>query len=81
MQQGCRAVYREAHALIEEIADGTRRALLADLAPMPRQIIDDLGIRKLPHTAAEDPLQVITAAHPCRSGHMACEHDATCPPS
>src|SRR5437867_1217462 len=55
--QGYRVTYREAHTLIEAIADatldGTRKDLLADLATVPLLIIDDLGMRKLPHTAAE----------------------------
>lgn len=63
IQQGYRVVYREAHTLIEEIADatldGTRKVLLADLATVPLLIIDDLGMRKLPHTAAEDLLELI----------------------
>jgi len=63
IQQGYRVVYREAHALIEQIADatldGTRKEYLADLATVPLLIIDDLGMRKLPHTAAEDLLELI----------------------
>lgn len=63
IQQGYRVVYREAHTLIEEIADatldGTRKAFLADLATVPLLIVDDLGMRKLPHTAAEDLLELI----------------------
>jgi DNA replication protein DnaC len=63
IQQGYRVLYREAHTLIEEIADatleGTRKEYLADLAAVPLLIIDDLGMRKLPHTAAEDLLEVI----------------------
>ena len=63
IQQGYRVVYREAHILIEEIADatleGTRKEYLADLAAVPLLIIDDLGMRKLPHTAAEDLLELI----------------------
>jgi DNA replication protein DnaC len=63
IQQGYRVTYREAHTLLEEIAeaavDGTRKALLADLATVPLLIIDDLGMRKLPHTAAEDLLELI----------------------
>lgn len=61
--KGYRVVYREAHALIEQIddaaLDGTREALLADLATVPVLIVDDLGMRKLPHTAAEDLLELI----------------------
>jgi DNA replication protein DnaC len=63
IQQGFRVVYREAHTLIEEIADatldGTRKEYLADLAAVPLLIIDDLGMRKLPHTAAEDLLELV----------------------
>ena len=63
IQQGYRVLYREAHALIEEIADatlnGSRKAYLQDLASVPLLIIDDLGMRKLPHTAAEDLLELV----------------------
>ncbi len=63
IQQGHRVVYREAHVLIEELADaaldGTRKQYLADLAAVPLLIVDDLGMRKLPHTAAEDLLELI----------------------
>jgi len=63
IQQGYRVVYREAHTLLEDLADatldGTRKAYLADLGAVPLLIIDDLGMRKLPHTAAEDLLEVI----------------------
>jgi len=63
IQQGHRVIYREAHTLIEQIADatldGTRKDYLADLAAVPLLIIDDLGMRKLPHTAAEDLLELV----------------------
>jgi DNA replication protein DnaC len=63
IEQGYRVVYREAHVLIEEIADatldGTRKRHLAELATVPLLIVDDLGMRKLPHTAAEDLLELI----------------------
>jgi DNA replication protein DnaC len=36
-----------------------RKIYLADLAAVPLLIIDDLGMRKLPHTAAEDVLEII----------------------
>ena len=53
IQQGYRVIYREAHTLLEELADatldGTRKVYLADLAAVPLLIIDDLGMRKLPH--------------------------------
>ena len=63
IQQGHRVIYREAHTLMEDLADatlaGTRKALLTELATVPLLIIDDLGMRKLPHTAAEDLLELI----------------------
>lgn len=63
IQQGYKVVYREAHLLLEDLAeatvDGTRKARLAELAAVPLLIIDDLGMRKLPHTAAEDLLELI----------------------
>jgi DNA replication protein DnaC len=63
IQQGYRVVYREAHVLIEELADatldGTRKEYFADLSTVPLLIVDDLGMRKLPHTAAEDLLELI----------------------
>lgn len=61
--QGHVVAYREAHALIEELADaaivGKRRDLIQDFASVPLLIIDDLGMRKLPSTAAEDLLEII----------------------
>ena len=63
IQQGHRVVYREAHILLEELADasldGTRKEYLGELATVPLLIVDDLGMRKLPHTAAEDLLELI----------------------
>jgi len=63
IQQGHRVLYREAHALIEELADasldGTRKQRMAELAEIPLLIVDDLGMRKLPATAAEDLLELI----------------------
>ena len=61
--QGYRVVYREAHTLLEELAEatltGTRKDYLTELATVPLLIIDDLGMRKLAHTAAEDLLELI----------------------
>jgi DNA replication protein DnaC len=63
IQQGHRVAYREAHVLIEEIADatldGTRKDYLTEMATVPLLIIDDLGMRQLPHTAAEDLLEIV----------------------
>ena len=61
--QGYRVLYREAHVLLEELAEavveGTRKQYLESLTTTPLLIIDDFGMRKLPLTAAEDLLEVI----------------------
>ena len=48
---------------LEELAEATlaetRKDYLAELARAHLLIIDDLGMRKLPHTAAEDLLELI----------------------
>jgi DNA replication protein DnaC len=59
---GHRVVYREAHTLIEQLADaaldGTRREVINKLATADLLIIDDLGMRKLPQNAAEELLEL-----------------------
>ena len=61
--QGWPVAYREAHVLLEEIADavldGTRKDYMARMEKIPLLIIDDLGMRKLPNTAAEDLLELV----------------------
>jgi DNA replication protein DnaC len=63
IQQGYRVLYREAHALLEELADATldgkRKQHMELLTTVPLLIIDDLGMRKLPLTAAEELLEII----------------------
>src|SRR5450631_4407637 len=63
IQQGYRVMYRETHILLDElaeaIADGTRKEYMEIVATVPLLIIDDFGMRKLPHTAAEDLLEII----------------------
>lgn len=63
IQQGHRVLYREAHMLLEEIAEatieGTRKDYIDQLAAVPLLVIDDLGMRKLPATAAEDLLEIV----------------------
>ena len=63
IQQGYRVIYREAHIFLEELAEATladtRKDYLAELTRVPLLIIDDVGMRKLPHTAAEDLLKLI----------------------
>lgn len=63
VMQGYVVRYREAHVLCEELADaalvGKRKARLEDLADVSLLIIDDLCMRKLPATAAEDLLELV----------------------
>lgn len=71
ISQGHKVTYREAHVLLEEIAeatlDGGRKELLAQLEAVPLLIIDDLGMRKLPATAAEDLLELVMRRYERRS--------------
>src|SRR5205809_3468417 len=63
IQQDFRVVYRETHTLLNDIADatidGTRKEHMELLTTVPLLIIDDLGMRKLPPTAAEDLLEIV----------------------
>jgi DNA replication protein DnaC len=63
IQQNYRVLYRETHTLLDEIAeatiDGSRKQHMELLATVPLLIIDDLGMRKLPSTAAEDLLEIV----------------------
>jgi DNA replication protein DnaC len=62
-QQGYRVLYRETHVLLDDlagaVADGTRREFMETLTTVPLLIVDDFGMRKLPHTAAEDLLEIV----------------------
>ncbi len=53
--QGYRVLYREAHKLLEEHME--------ILASVPLLIIDDLGMRKLAPTAAEELLEIVMRRH------------------
>src|SRR5580704_4648449 len=63
IQQGYRVLYHETHTLLDELAeasiDGTRKECLKFLETVPLLIIDDLGMRKLPLTAAEELLEIV----------------------
>jgi len=63
IRQGHKVLYREAHVLLEELAeasvDGTRKDRIAELTAVPLLVVDDLGMRKLPATAAEDLLELV----------------------
>jgi DNA replication protein DnaC len=61
--QGYKVLYRETHVLLDELAEAVvedrRRDYVESVSTVPRLIIDDFGMRKLPHTAAEDLLEIV----------------------
>jgi len=63
IQHGYRVLYREAHALVDELAEaqlaGARKQFLAQVTTVPLLVLDDLGMKRLPHTAAEDLLEIV----------------------
>jgi DNA replication protein DnaC len=63
IQQGFRVIYRETHTMLNDIAeaalDGTRKDQMELFSTIPLLIVDDLGMRKLPATAAEDLLEIV----------------------
>jgi DNA replication protein DnaC len=67
IHNGHRVLYRETYVLLEQIADatldGTRKELMTSWESVALMIIDDLGMRKLPTTAAEDLLELIMRRH------------------
>jgi len=60
---GFDVLYREAHVLFEELlladAIGERANMIAAATEVQLLIIDDLGMRKLPASAAEDLLEIV----------------------
>jgi DNA replication protein DnaC len=61
--QDYKVLYREVHVLRDELADalagGTRKDYVQWVTTVPLLILDDFGMRKLPHTAAEDLLKIV----------------------
>jgi DNA replication protein DnaC len=61
--QGYKVLYREVHILLDElaeaVAEGTRKEYIESVTTVPLLILDDFGMRKLPHTAAEDLLEIV----------------------
>jgi DNA replication protein DnaC len=60
---GFQVIYREAHRLFEELSiaalSDDRTSVMKKMSEVPLLIIDDLGMRKLPATAAEDLLELV----------------------
>ncbi|MGH7687333.1 MAG: IS21-like element helper ATPase IstB [Candidatus Dormibacteria bacterium] len=64
IQAGHTAHYRSAFDLVQDFAEaeatGTRKQLVHELTRVDLLVIEDLGMRRLPATAAEDLLEVFT---------------------
>lgn len=64
IEAGHTVLYRSAFDLAEDMAEaaatGSRREMVRQLGRVDLLCIDDLGMRKLPATAAEDLLEVVT---------------------
>jgi len=62
IQAGYTALYRSAFDLAQDLAEaqatGTRRELVAQLCKVDLLVLEDLGMKRLPPTAAEDLLEV-----------------------
>ena len=62
IQAGYTALYRSAFDLVEDLAEaqatGTRKDLVQRLCRLDLLVIEDLGMRRLPSTAAEDLLEM-----------------------
>jgi len=56
---GDRRGHQRADDLADAVTDGTRKQFMESVSSVPLLIIDDFGMRKLPHTAAEDLLEII----------------------
>jgi DNA replication protein DnaC len=63
VELGYKVLYRSAFDLLEDIAEATatgrRKQYIADMVQVPLLIIEDLGLRKVPPTAAEDLLEIL----------------------
>ncbi len=63
IQQGHKVLYRETHILLEEVAGasttGQREQYMEFISGAAPPIIDDFGMRKLPHTTTEDLLEIV----------------------
>jgi DNA replication protein DnaC len=71
LRAGYSVVYRDAHALFNEIVEatqtGTRKKIMRVLSEAELLIIDDLFLRKLPRDAGDDLLEIIMNRYEKRS--------------
>ncbi len=63
VEAGHRVQYKSAFDLLEDIAEATatgmRRPYIAEMTRIPLLIIEDLGLRRVPDSAAEDLLEIL----------------------
>jgi DNA replication protein DnaC len=64
---GYTVLYRSAFDLVQDMAEaeatGTRKDLVDNLCKVDLLVLEDLGMKKLPHTAAEDPLKIVVRSY------------------
>ena len=67
MQRGYKVLYREAHQLIEDLAEarelGHLRLYRQQLKAVDLLLIDDLFLRKLPAQAGDEPTEVLMSRY------------------
>lgn len=63
VEAGYRVLYKSAFDLLEDMAEatatGTRRDYISEMTRIPLLIIEDLGLRRVPDSAAEDLLEIL----------------------
>lgn len=63
VEAGYPVLYKSAFDLLEDMAEatatGTRRRYITDMTRIPLLIIEDLGLRRVPESAAEDLLEIL----------------------
>jgi DNA replication protein DnaC len=63
VEAGHKVLYKSAFDLLEDLAEaaatGQRRSCIAELTRVPLLIVEDLGLRKVPPSAAEDLLEIL----------------------
>ena len=63
VEAGHRVQYKSAFDLLEDIAEATatgyRRSCIAEMTRIPLLIIEDLGLRRVPQSAAEELLEIL----------------------
>jgi DNA replication protein DnaC len=67
VEAGYRVLYKSAFDLLEDMAEATatdrRRDYITEMTRIPLLIIEDLGLRRVPASAAEDLLEILHRRH------------------